>query len=657
MSRWQDRSLSNLDRILFALKEVKGKDKRATLFIGAGCSISGGIPSAEKIVEEHKERFHLQYEAATRRKTDDETRTGEKYSIYPYFMRELEGTYRDEIISGYLEKSRINWAHVAIAQLIKHGYVGRVLTVNFDRLIVRSCAMLDCFPAIYDFTSISKAFNADTIPEESVFYLHGQGGALPLIHRIEDSQEMVADLGPVLEESFRNRPVIVAGYSGESDPIFQLIQAQSRFGRGLFWTNYSDTDPKEHIKPLLEKSDGAYYLPGQDADSFFVQLCQQLGCFPPKLFGDPFAHMIELLENVTPFHFPNRPQEDVLERTRDKLRKAQILVEQEEQQETGNDPQVVQGLFEALLAGDYVKAVAAVEKLNKPDAADANENASWAYVMLGSEFVIQAELKSGTEADDLFAQAFEKYTRAIEIKSDKHEAFNNWGIALSDQAMLKSGVESDDLFAQAYEKYARAVEIQPDKYMAFNNWGRTLSEQAKLKSGVEADDLFAQAYEKYARAVEIKPDMHMAFNNWGGALSEQAMLKSGVEADDLFAQAYEKYARAVEIKPDIHMVFNNWGGALIEQANLKPDTEANQLLDLAEEKLKTALNLSSTGTSYNLACLYALRGQENDCREWLEKTYDVGTLPNCDLLAKDTTLDSVREKPWFKEFLVKVGCV
>jgi tetratricopeptide (TPR) repeat protein len=138
---------------------------------------------------------------------------------------------------------------------------------------------------------------------------------------------------------------------------------------------------------------------------------------------------------------------------------------------------------------------------------------------------------------------------------------------------------------------------------------------------------------------------------WG-----QANLKSGDEKETFLNKACEAYARATEINPNTYEAFYSWGGALLDQAKLKSGDDVNQVLDLAEEKLTMALNGAPTDGSYNLACLHALRGQEEACKEWLEKTYKAGELPPCDHITIDIDLDSMREKPWFKEFLVKVGC-
>ena len=50
-------------------------------------------------------------------------------------MAALERGARRDLIGGYIDKAKINWAHLALAQLIHGGYVDRVLTTNFDPLI------------------------------------------------------------------------------------------------------------------------------------------------------------------------------------------------------------------------------------------------------------------------------------------------------------------------------------------------------------------------------------------------------------------------------------------------------------------------------------------------------------------------------------------
>src|SRR2546427_2806000 len=150
-----------LDEIVEKLSNAKEAGRSCSLLVGAGCSVSAGIPSAGGFVK----RIREQWPAACGRAPEANT--------YPECMARLSADARHDLIAEYVHKAKINWAHVGIACLVKHGYVDRILTTNFDPLVVRACAMLGEFPAIYDIAS-SESFKPEKIRGQAVFYLHGQ---------------------------------------------------------------------------------------------------------------------------------------------------------------------------------------------------------------------------------------------------------------------------------------------------------------------------------------------------------------------------------------------------------------------------------------------------------------------------------------------------
>ncbi len=201
--------------------------------------------------------------------------------------------------------------------------------------------------------------------------------------------------------------------------------------------------------------------------------------------------------------------------------------------------------------GDFIGAIASYDRALeiKPDKHEAWDNRGFALVNLGR-----------------LEEAIASYDRALEIKPDFHQAWNNRGIALH-----KLG-----RFEQAIASYDRALEFKPDFHQAWINRGVALGNLGRLEEAIAS----------YDRALEIKPDLHQAWYNRGVALynlgrfeeaiasydralefkpdKHEAWTNRGVALYNLgrFEQAIASYDRALEIKPDYHLAWNNRGFAL-----------------------------------------------------------------------------------------------
>ena len=562
--------------VIETLKKAKARGKACTLLIGAGCSVKAGIPLASEFVEIIGQEYPYKYSQV-------------KEKTYPNCMAELSMGERRDLISSYIDNARINWAHIGIAQLIKHNFVDRVLTVNFDPLVQRACAMCGVFPAVYDFAA-SQYFNASFIADQSIFHLHGQRSGLVVLNTAEEVDKLSRHLKPVFDDALRGRVCIVVGYSGENDPVFTNLAGIDRFDNNLYWIGYQDSEPTEHVrKNLLVTGKDAFFVKGFDADDFFVTLAQKLECFPPDFVGKPFSHLQNLIANVTPYSVPGQAVSVADSAT-------SLVQEAIERFETGGNQRAEEQSLalranDLLLAGNYDQVIAMGPDYIRSPSPELADVIAWAYVAVANDASDRAETKSDEEADQLLGTSFKNYEAALKIKPDLYEAFYNWGTALSGQATSKSGEEADRLFAQSYEKYEAALKLKPDLHEAFYNWGNGLSHQARTKMGEEADRLFAQSYEKYEAALKIKPDKDEALNNLGIALSDQAKTKVGEEADRLFAQSYKKFEAALKVKPDKHEAFYNWGIALADQAKTKVGEEADRLFAQSYEKYEAALKI------------------------------------------------------------------
>ena len=579
-------SSADVSRIAARLRRARKHGRGFHFLIGAGCSISAGIPTATDLVKQIYAEYPSEYAALS----DDN-----RYS-YGASMALLSINERRDLVRPYLENAQINWGTIALAQLIREGFVERVLSVNFDLLLENACGLLGVQPAVYDLGAAS-AGDPSLIVSPSIIHLHGQSYGFVLLNNDEETHKHREKLRPILIDTLRSAPLVIIGYGGSADGVSQTLLDEFEGREPLYWVGHSD-EIASHLQGFLKKNLFEYFG-GADFDRFMIELAQSLGCWPPSLFSDPLGHLLQRLSPVSAY--PVSHSDNAIDLLRDLRRKLETW------QQTLHEGVESEGSFQELhMKGDFEGVVKRFESDRASISDEEREIVYWSLIEWGDLLLDRAKLASGKDASQLFAMAAEKYDAAFSIKKGGHEALNNWGLLLHAQAKRASGQEALQLFAAAAEKYTAALSIKPDKQEALNNWGTLLAEQAERASGEEASRLSAAAAEKFAAALSIEPSKPHVLNNLGALLLQQAKRTSGEEASRLFAAAAEKLEAAA------------------------------------------AIDISKT---YNLACLGALRGDEVRCRYNLENAEKHGTLPNLEHLASDTDLNNMRGKAWFKELL------
>jgi len=202
---------------------------------------------------------------------------------------------------------------------------------------------------------------------------------------------------------------------------------------------------------------------------------------------------------------------------RQKILEVQALIDEDHQTlDRRADLYFEQGLLFAT-AGKWKEAIAAYDRALaiKPDKDEAFNNKGIALRNLGR-----------------YEEAIAAYDQALAIKPDFHEAFYNKGFALGDLGRYEEEIAA----------YDQALAIKPDKDEAFNNKGFALRNLGRYEEAIAA----------YDQALAIKPDKDEAFNNKGNALDESGRYEEAIAA----------YDQALAIKPDKHDAFYNKGIAL-----------------------------------------------------------------------------------------------
>jgi hypothetical protein len=623
--------------IAMALKNSYRVNKRGcTLLVGAGCSVTGGIPTAATLINQVKE---MKPEAC-----EEEVRLQQQFT-YGDWMNYLATDERHDLFADYIDRAKINWAHICIASLMAAGYVDRILTTNFDPLIVQACALFGEFPAVYDFAA-SQYLKPHLIPRKAVFYLHGQRSGFILKNTPHELEEHAKYLAPIINNALP-RIWIVVGYSGTSDPVFEHLATVDEFGHGLYWVGYEDREPAEHIRKRLldESKKKAFYTKGYDADRFFDALIRELNIYPPRLVAEPFSHLHQILQRVS--------DEEKFKDTRQMIEKA---IQQFERQSVGvrngdqvNENELVEEAQRLMNAGDYDAVIRLRPHYEAAPSEAGAEYLARAYKLKGNKYAEAAKNESGPKYTQTVAQAAEQYETALIFKPDAHEVYNNWGALLHEQARRQGAAAADSL-ANVIHLYDSALQIKPDYFDALLNRAVAQADLSALWGMPEAAEHSDRAVADFGEALKLKPNSYEALTEWGEAL-RKLVAAQPERADSLLSQATQKYQEALKFKEDYVKALLAWGDVLLLQAGLKHGEEAEPLVDEAMDKFFKADGRSPGSNGYHLARYYALIGDDWGCRENLKRAKQYRKLPPPEYLENDRSFDSVRDADWFAEFV------
>lgn len=618
----QQLSQTQLVRVLKDIKRLSSQDNRFCFLVGAGASISSGIPSgydlSNKWYDELKDDDILndteinEWEKRTRVTFNKENRG----AFYPFLY---EKRYSASPQTGYEEFQRLmedkepSIGYVILSQILtkeKHNFV---ITTNFDYLIEDAIRMYTSKkPFIAGHETLAEFISSQT-ERPTIIKVHRD----LFLHPFNDS----ADTGTLKEEwknalspILKNFSLLVIGYGGNDGSLMDYLSSiNPKDRKPIYWCKRKGDILNKKVNELLTKRDYICNIDG--FDELMHSLYNGLGY-------NVFAGLDKIDEHDFVASAKKRATslKNKLADLIDKLTKENKPVTEEIRK-------IIEGatkyFLDAHTESDNEKKQKIYEEGIKEYPDDAYLAASYATFLFD------------TGNNTLANTQFENATR---VMPDYYLAYNNWGVKLGDYAVTKNGNEADEVYAKAFEKYAKAIEIKPDYYLAYRNWGTDLSRQAVKNSGDVADKLYDSAFAKFTTAAELKPDDPHTYYNWGTYLGKQAATKTNGDADRLYDKAYKMYAKAIELKPDYHQAYYNWGGDLCRQAATKTGEHAEILYTQASEKIKS--NIAHGGRYYNLACIYAIKADKENAFHYLDIS----------LLKKETSTKFVLEDPDWERY-------
>ena len=519
----EDKYGSIVKRVAGYLKLAKANRNSAAFLTGAGASISAKIPSAPKLVEQVAKEFSHCIEQLS----------GADRNDYGKCMSALSPDERRMLIKPHLDDAKINWGHIALAQIIKNGFVSRVLTFNFDLVLESALSLIGQQCPVYDFGAYPKADLA-LLAEPSIIHLHGQSYGFVHLNTEEETQRHKDAISPIITNTINTRPTIIIGYSGDCDPSAKTLQEQYSDHHRLAWLEYSNSANSTQ-RGLTEKYDYAEFSGGLDFDLFMIALATELQIWPPKILTNSSAHLLDELSIVTDYPIGTDKELDIFSRVKEHLGK---------QKEDLN--------LKAAFKGTKLPSGA-----SKQDRDLHNSLKAMRLVSEAQKLITQTESLKDEDSIETLEAAAKKLRAAIKIEPDNSSAYGHLGKALTSLAETKFGKDAEELYELSVKNYEKSIKLLTEKGQAtknvlfnsalHNNLGFAIMGSALEKPSNEAENLYELAIEKLESSIELEQDNWPSHNLIGVALGKIASLKSGDAAKVLFEQAIKKIDLAIKM--------------------------------------------------------------------------------------------------------------
>ncbi|GEM_PF-4358085 len=439
------------------------KGRGISVLIGAGLSMSSGIPSAAGMIKEISKRF-------------PKTTEGISDSNYAAKMGALSTVDRKRIISELVGNAKLNPAHYFLGLLMAKGYIKRIISTNFDPLAAKACYLHNCFPAVYDLTQVTK-YERGQFSDPSIIYLHGQSSGFRLVNTSEELRENKKRVSALFDDILDDSHLLVVGYSGQNDDILSSIAARKNRNHRIIWCTYgNDSTSKglgKGVLPLVNSSPDNKIAVNVDADRFFSLLAFDLKIFPGLFLDNPISYVRESyfrslnLSSFRRLRGTGIKTFAALEHMSGyESRYRQQVPDLREQYREMSDRE--RGLWRRIIAGPKEADIDLIHT-DEPENEGEKKIFSWIAqnyaTHLGDRICQDPDLFSETRLDkinDLFEYA-------AKISPSAHQSLHNWGSCLA--LVSKSLLWREDIFLLAHDKILESNNLRDDKYVSLNDLG------------------------------------------------------------------------------------------------------------------------------------------------------------------------------------------
>lgn len=245
------------------------------LFLGAGASVSSGIPSGRDLVWYFKREILNSSGKINGKKFQDLKIEDNKKTIQSYFDEEDENNIanpysyyiaqcypdslvRQEFLTGLVRDKKPSIGFLCLSALVEQHKINTVWTTNFDDLIEKAISGLNhqsCKIVSPENSGSFQIFKTD-IP--TIVKLHGDFRYDSLQNTDEELQKLEESLHQYFVDASTKRGLLVVGYSGNDESVLQSLEkalkSSNAFPKGLIWCIPKDVTPNKRLAQLIEKA-------------------------------------------------------------------------------------------------------------------------------------------------------------------------------------------------------------------------------------------------------------------------------------------------------------------------------------------------------------------------------------------------------------------
>jgi len=292
----------SLDAFVRSLAVNRGRP--VCFLLGAGASISSGMPSAERCIWEWKKEIFVTNNSTLREAVGELSLPGTKQRIqrwldqrgnypaaghpdeYSFYAKECYPTGQDRRVffQSYVAKAKPHIGYRLLPLLAKASLVRSVWTTNFDGLVPRASAAADLICIEIGVDTPHRAVRPQAEGELRAISMHGDYRYDNLKNTGAELQQQEAALRKELLHELQDYDLVVLGYSGRDASIMDVFR-EAYAGTSpcrLFWCGFG-SDVSSPVEDLIVTARAAgkdaFYISTEGFDDLIsrLALCQLEG--------------------------------------------------------------------------------------------------------------------------------------------------------------------------------------------------------------------------------------------------------------------------------------------------------------------------------------------------------------------------------------------